>query len=360
LTNLDPHEGINPAVVGHARMVMEALLVDGQVVPLLGAGANLCGRPEDETWRQGRFLPNGSELATILARKVPSYPPAVLGDLLRVAQTVGYKRGWKALYMTLHELFDDDYPPTELHRFLAGLPSLMSSLDRPPRDTHLLVVSTNYDDVLERAFDEAGEPYDVVWYVARGDDIGRFMHKPPGSEARVIEDPDEYVEPLNLAERSVVLKIHGAVDRPSGESDSYVITEDHYIDYLTRTDVRRLIPKGLLAKLRNSSILFLGYSMRDWNLRAIFHRIWQEERLGWKSWAIRRPLDPLPADQQEDAAARERRHRAELEYELENAFWDDRGVEIFDVDLSVYTAALRKAARELRNELSQSTRQRVT
>lgn len=331
---------------------MEAMLVDGQVVPLLGAGANLCGRPAQETWRQGRYLPNASELAAVLARKVPNYPPAVLGDLLRVAQTVGHKRGWKALYMTLHDLFDDDYPPTELHRFLATLPSLIATLERPPRDTHLLVVSTNYDDLLERAFTEAQEPYDLVWYVARGEHLGKFVHRPPGSEPRVIEDPDEYVESLNLAERSVVLKIHGAVDRPSGDDDSYVITEDHYIDYLTRTDVRRLIPKGLLAKLRNSSILFLGYSMRDWNLRAIFHRIWQEERLGWKSWAIRRPLDPLPESARDDPASRDRRREAELEYELEDAFWNDRGVEIFDVDLAVYTRALRQAARELADELS--------
>jgi SIR2-like domain len=354
-TQLDPQAEIDLSALGHARMVTEAMLVDGQVVPLLGAGANLCGRPADETWRKGQYLPNGAELAAVLARKVPNYPPAVLGDLLRVAQTVGHKRGWKALYTTLHELFDDDYPPTELHRFLAGLPALMASLERPPREPHLLVVSTNYDDVLERAFAEVGEPYDLVWYVANGEHIGKFMHKSPDAAPVVIDKPDEYVEPLNLAERSVVLKIHGAVDRPTGDSDSYVITEDHYIDYLTRTDIRRLIPKGLLAKLRASSILFLGYSMRDWNLRAIFRRIWQEERLGWKSWAIRRPLDPLSVDERDDVAARERRREAELAYELENAFWDDRGVDILDVDLSVYTRALRQAAQELADEVGRSS-----
>jgi SIR2-like domain len=245
----------------------------------------------------------------------------------------------------LHELFNANYPATELHDFLAGVPGLIASLRHPPRDTHLLVVTTNYDDVLERAFKAAGEPYDLVWYVARGENVGKFMHRPPGGEPEVINDPDQYVEPLNLAERSVVLKIHGAVDRPSGDADSYVITEDDYIDYLTRTDVRRLIPKGLVAKLRNSSILFLGYSMRDWNLRAILHRIWQEEKLGWTSWSIRQPLDDLMAGQPEEA-----RLWAELEYELEGAFWSDRGVDNFDVDLSTYTQALREAAAALVEE----------
>jgi hypothetical protein len=346
LTHASSQTALDPRALGHAQMVAEAMLVDGQVVPLLGAGANLCGRPVDAPWSQGEFLPNAKELAAVLARKVPNYPPAVLGDLVRVAQTVGHKRGWKALYTTLHELFDADYPPTDLHDFLAGVPKLIASLERPPRDTHLLVVSTNYDDVLERAFDAAGEPYDLVWYVARGDNVGKFVHRPPSGEPVVIHDPDQYVEPLSLAKRSVILKLHGAVDRPSGDADSYVITEDHYMDYLTRTDIRRLIPKGLVAKLRNSSILFLGYSMRDWNLRAIFHRIWQEEKLGWTSWAVRRPLDDVMAGAPEEA-----RRQAELEYELEDAFWDDRGVDIIDVDLTTYTRALRQAVGDLVQEL---------
>ena len=347
MTDVALHPPTDPRALSHARMVMEAMLVDGQVVPLLGAGANLCGRPDDQSWLPGHFLPNGQELASLLARKVPDYPPTVLEDLLRVSQCVDLKRGWKVLYGTLHELFDADYPPTDLHRFLASIPQLITRLERPPRDSHLLVVTTNYDDVLERAFEEAGEPYDLVWYVARGDHVGKFMHQPPAGEPVVVEDPDQYVEPFDLSQRSVVLKIHGAVDRTGGDLDSFVITENNYIEYLARTDIRRLIPKGLAAKLRSSSILFLGYSLRDWNLRAIFHRVWQEEKLGWKSWAIRRPLDPLPPDLAGDPTALELQRQRELEGELEEAFWDDRGVDIFDVDLGVYTDALGQAALEL-------------
>ena len=35
----------------------------------------------------------------------------------------------------------------------------------------------------------------------------------------------------------MILKIHGAVDRDEPKEDSFVITEDNYIDYLTATDV---------------------------------------------------------------------------------------------------------------------------
>ena len=108
----------------------------------------------------------------------------------------------------------------------------------------------------------------------------------------------------------MILKIHGAVDRVDSEwGDSYVITEDHYIDYLTRTDIAGLLPVTLGAKLRRSHFLFLGYSMRDWNLRVILHRIWGQQKLNYKSWAIQ--VDPEA---------------------IEREFWQKRGVDILDVE----------------------------
>ena len=52
-----------------------------------------------------------------------------------------------------------------------------------------------------------------------------------------------------------------------------MITEDHYIDYLTRTDLVESHARDVTAKLRKSHFLFLGYGLRDWNLRVILHRI---------------------------------------------------------------------------------------
>ena len=70
----------------HYRMLAE-LLVAGEVVPFLGAGVNLCGRPESTVFQPGRFLPSGSELAMYLAREV-NYPYPDRMDLLRVSQYV--------------------------------------------------------------------------------------------------------------------------------------------------------------------------------------------------------------------------------------------------------------------------------
>jgi hypothetical protein len=223
------------------------------------------------------------------------------------------------LYDKLHELFDADYPPSPVHELLASLPK---RLGLAARRRHQLIMTTNYDDALERAFRAAGEEFDLVWYAADSEHRGKFLHVPPGGEPRLIARPNEYHD-LSLEDRTVILKIHGAIDRGHPEHDSYVITEDDYIDYLTRTDVSTLMPVTLGAKLRHSHFLFLGYSMRDWNLRVILHRIWAEQAQArtYKSWAIQ--LDPNRIDEE---------------------FWHRRGVDVLVTSLEDYVARLRAHA----------------
>ena len=151
------------------------------------------------------------------------------------------------------------------------------------------------------------------------------MHTTPEGTSQIIDIPNQYRE-VSLERRTAILKIHGAVNRAvaDGVEDSYVITEDHYIDYLARTDIANLVPVTLTAKLRRSHFLFLGYGMRDWNLRVILHRIWGEQKLKYKSWAVQvRPS------------------------ELDREFWELRGVDVLDVPLDDYVEALDAALVEL-------------
>ena len=295
----------------HYALVTKAI-ADGRVVPFLGAGASLCGRPASAGFEQGKYLPSGTELSEYLCQAYPAGEPR---ELLRIAQFVYVMEGSGPLYERLHTLFDADYPVTELHALLASIPGTLQAKGYP--NPYLLVMTTNYDDLLERAFDAAGQAYDVVWYVADGDGRGKFRHRAPGAEMRLIDKPNEYTG-LSLRERNVILKIHGAVSRVNPEEDSYVITEDHYIDYLTRTDIAGLIPVTLAAKVRKSHFLFMGYSLADWNMRVILQRIWGVQQLTYKSWAIQR-------------------QPRELDIEC----WKKRGVDILEVELASYVAALR-------------------
>jgi hypothetical protein len=304
----------------HCRIVTRRLR-EGRVIPFLGAGTNLCGRPDDADWRSGQYLPSGSELASYLAESY-AYPATESLDLLRVSQYVQSVTGGRVLYDELHDVFARDYKPTSLHELLAALPAVVRQWQEQGHGARQqLVVTTNYDDALETAFAAAGEPFDLVTYVAKGSDRGKFLHHPPEGAPRLIDQPNRYRE-LSLDLRPVILKIHGAVDRDDVDHDSYVITEDHYIEYLAQTDIANIVPAALMAVMNESHFLFLGYSLRDWNLRVILQRIWGRQPFEEKftSWAIRK--EPS---------------------RLEERLWRSRNVEILDVDLDAYVRSLHEA-----------------
>ena len=132
------------------------------------------------------------------------------------------------------------------------------------------MLTTNYDDLVERALSEAGEDYDVVWYEAKpGPHQGRFMHRRPDGDVVPITIPNKYGFPL---ERPALLKLHGSIDRADPANDSYVLDEESYISYLTGTRLTTLAPAPLMTTIAESHLLFLGYSMRDWNVRAARRR----------------------------------------------------------------------------------------
>ena len=132
-------------------------------------------------------------------------------------------------------------------------------------------MTTNYDNVLEHALALREEVFEVVAYVADGDGAGKFLHYPPFGDAPIlITNPSTY-DGLSL-ERTTILKIHGTFDRMSESGDSYVISENQYIDYLT-TDTWDAIPAAVTDRLKRTHFLFLGYAMRDWNLMVVLRRL---------------------------------------------------------------------------------------
>jgi hypothetical protein len=224
--------------------------------------------------------------------------------------------GEQVLYEYLHSAFDADYPPTVLHMLLADVARMLRERGQGP----LLVLTTNYDDALERAFEDANEPYETLWYEAKkGDTCGYFMQR-RGDKVVPIRKPNETL----LSPHAVILKLHGAIDRTDARGDSYVITEDNYIDYLTRTDIAGRIPVTLRERMENSHLLFLGYSLRDWNLRVILNRIWGRRSLDLKSWAVQRAQTSARLS------------------EIEQKLWRDRGdVDLVYVPLNEYVSNLR-------------------
>ncbi|HVO52918.1 MAG TPA: SIR2 family protein [Solirubrobacterales bacterium] len=277
-------------------------LLDGHslVVPFLGPEANSSDRTEP--WRdpESGYSPDGGELAAFLAAMLDPAPPSP--ELAKVSQNVLLEVGELDLFLTLRRALPSTCPPSSVHRFLAAYPSTMTKLGFA--DRYQLIVTTNYDDGLERAFEDAEEPFDLAVYVARGPNRGRFVHVPFDGEPQLIADANSYTGfPVDVitprVERTVIMKVHGAVDSRRGPGlwrDNFVITEDDYIEYMRGADVESIVPFELLSSLRDySHYLFLGHSIHDWSLRVFLKRIFGEhQKPRGTSWAIQR--DPTALD----------------------------------------------------------------
>lgn len=311
----------------HCVRVVDAILRGG-VVPFLGAGVNLCGRPSEVEWQpsQTQYLPSGRELAEHLALKFhyslkqtcnmagcPKPKPEL--DLARISQFGDTTLGTGPLYEELRSVFSPEYPITNVHRFLASLLSA-GLMTKRPEHRYPLVVTTNYDDLMERAFEDIRQPFDLVFYGLDDNLRGRFLHMKPDGTTELIQRSNEYPYPF-FEQRPVVLKVHGTIDRVNEDREDFVITEDHYIEYLAEETLERLLPPALLGKLRTNHLLFLGYSLRDWNFRVFLRRLKRHPKRAYKSWAVL-----LQAE------------------ESEQQFWLKNDVEIIVGDLDKYIKQL--------------------
>ena len=335
----------------HVPDVIDAL-VRGRVVAFLGAGVNLVQKGSEPAvqspWNSDSARPpSGADLALYLAQEFryplaeecgitdcPLRQPGAADkpgnghaakpstdciyheqrdlDLARVCQYGATRLGPGRLYEALTEIFSRQYSWTEVHTFLAGLipPAAKPGLT-PPR--HLLIVTTNYDNLMERAF--GTQPFDLVYFDPEFKETdapprARFLHRAPDRPPVPIDRPNEYDYPF-LEKRPTILKIHGTVGNP------VVITEDHYIDYLADEAFSKL-PARLLSHLKTNHLLFLGYSLRDWNFRVFLRRIRRDRTTDYTSWAVVKSGD-----------------------DEDTSFWWDRArVSIQREDLGSYTKSL--------------------
>ena len=291
----------------HLMGVLKAL-VGGRLVLVLGPGVNL-----------GGSLPDAAEITSHLAERFDC-PSERCGDLARTAEYVALTHGIGPLYDELHDLLDRDHEPARVHRFVADVAQFLRAQGQPGQ----LVVTTNFDTALERALREAGEQIDVVSYVALGRYGGKFVHVGDNGGTAVIDLPNAYTA-LSLEERTVLLKIHGQVDRrPERDSESFVVAEDDHIDYLAQGELASVVPVILAAKLRRSHFLFLGYPLEEWSLRVFLHRVWGRDKVSYRSWAV------LPG------AGR-----------VERELWRQRGSDVVDAPLDDYVTAFERRLAEV-------------
>jgi hypothetical protein len=207
----------------------------GKCTPFLGAGAAY------------GVLPLGSQIAQDWAQKF-GYPLEDAGNLARVATYLAVQ--YDAMYpkeMLLRSWFQnpklpDFTNPHEPHAALASLPLP-------------IYMTTNYDPFMMKALKAAGKnPRRELcrW--------NKFTKDSPS-----IFDKDPGLEPS--PEEPVVFHLHGHDESP----ESLVLTEDDYLDFLVSISKDdELLPHQVRRCLAGTSLLFVGYSLADWNFRVLF------------------------------------------------------------------------------------------
>lgn len=292
----------------------------GRVIPFLGAGASFVERPSGGKWDAARpmFLPSGLELAHFLADEAefPSTDPADRGDLAKVSSYYADIAGRRTLRERLREVLNHEYQGSLLHELLAAVPA------------PLVIVVTNYDSLVEKAFRAAGKPYDLVVYPSDRKDIANaILWWPQGAREPLVRAPNEL--DIDLDNTTVIYKMHGTIIHEAAEWDNFVITEEDYVEFLSRMTASAAIPSLFYPHFRDRSFLFLGYSLRDWNLRVILKNL--------SKYFSRRAAN-IDDDEDQLPSWAIQRHPSELERQL----WKKRKVNIFDVALDEFAKKMQQ------------------
>jgi hypothetical protein len=193
------------------------------------------------------------------------FPADASNDLQRVALCAelspGLGRKWLVDYLS-DKLMARTKPSPMLH-LLAQLP-------------FKLIVTTNYDSLFETALTMAGKRVQKHVYCPRPNTVTRDILKDP------------------TAEQPVVFKMHGDLDVP----ESIVITDEDYIQFVQRIGEKEKVnpvPGYIRQRMQMWPMLFMGYSLRDYNLRLLFRTLrWDVDRADDPgSYSVDRSPDPL-------------------------------------------------------------------
>jgi hypothetical protein len=269
-------------------------LCERRIIPFFGSGVSLGGRDDKAKWRKGEnsYPPQSNELADHLANLI-KFPDGEPRHLPTVAQYFEIVVGRPPLNHELHNIFNHNFALTVLHNFLV-------QITKP-----LLIVTTNYDDMIERVFDQAGRPYDKVIHTT-DPILGDRIYWWPTGAVKPKEVLPKKLD-IDLEKVTVIYKMHGSVDGHQESREQYVITEDDYIDFVVRMTKEQAIPAIFADPFQTRHFLFLGHSLRDWNLRVVLSRIEKDLRRpkAIRSWSIQ-----------------------EKPSQLEMLFWEHRHVQV--------------------------------
>jgi hypothetical protein len=285
------------------------------LVPFFGAGASMgpasSPAPAAGILSSPAYAPSASTLAAKLAQVFGLVDPDLSGEIHDLAKVTSYGDVTKArpsLRFVLREELGKDLTVGSIHQVTADLAENLR-----------LIVTTNYDLLLEKAMGK--RPFHlVVQGVASDDPPGeRILWWPPG--VLTTKPPEKlFARELKLdpesADAPIIYKLHGSV-LPG--NDCFVISESDYVDFLHRMLGRNGIPAFFAKYMHSRSLLFLGYSLADWNVRVLLRTtFFNTKRVATlPHWAINCGVKPL-----------------------EKKLWEGRGIQVHDISVDEFAAVV--------------------
>lgn len=235
---------------------------EGRCTPFLGAGMS------------AQYLPLGSAIAKKWADD-NNYPMTDSDDLIKVSQYLAVEQFAMYPKDEIVRLFEEKKPKinfndaSQPHRILAELPIAT-------------YITTNYDDFMAQAL--RARFRDPKEEICRWNSQVENRHS--------FFDEGYKPSPAN----PVVFHLHGHMR----DSYSCVLTEDDYLDFLVNVahDVS-IIPKPVQEAIRQTSLLFIGYRLADWNFRVLLQTLTRFIEQGVKRRHLAVMLPPQAIEGQE-------------------------------------------------------------
>jgi SIR2-like domain len=279
--------------------------------PFIGAGA--CSG----------ILPLAKDISNQWASEY-NYPFEDNSDLARVAQFLSIRRSEIFPKQELQSLFRSINPPDfsqpyEPHSVLAGL-------NLP------IYITTNYDNFMSQALKYHGKN-DVKQDFCRWNKYTLDYDLVPKPVFKSGYKP--------TPSSPLVYHFHGSIEVPQ----SMVLSESDYLDFLiglSNDDTK--LPAPIRMALAGTSLLFVGYSLADWNFRVLFRGLINvaKSNAGYTSIAVQLP--PSVPDQRKEDASK---------------YLDQYLGKISGVEVSVYWGDAKDFVKELRKRQEERREENV-
>jgi hypothetical protein len=189
----------------------------------------------------------------------------------------------------------------------------------------IFVITTNYDQHFERAYlAEFKTDQEIIIHkgardpnIVQRDEEDKNLNWTP---YRPVKSPGLW----RPSKPCILFKMHGCISQPGNQG--LVITEEDYINFLhnslNKNDAQKTPLKYVIDELCLRTVVFIGYSLSDWNFRAIFKAtVEQDPDQDALSYAVQF-RDP-------------RREMTDFERARER-FWEEKKVKIIYADAHLF------------------------